>query len=417
MATKQTVRVDKRHVRLKPGEAIRKNGTYDYRWIDKDGKRHSVYAPTIEELRIKEEQVAYNEHDGIKTDTNSLTVNTMFDLWRNLKRGIKDSTFQNYIYMYDTFVRATFGNRKLTKVKKSDVRAFYNTLSDQRGLKISTIGGLHNVLHQVFDIAVDDDLIRKNPTEKVMHEFKLALGDDSEKRRALTLCQQTIFLNYLLDTPKYRHWYPIFFTMLHTGMRVGEITGLCWRDVDMDAGVIHITHTLVYYDHGGKHGSYYSINSPKTKAGKRDIPMTSGVLEALQMEKEYQREAEIESISHIDGYDNFVFVNRFGQVLGQGAVNKALRRIIRDCNLEILDRHKGDGEPELLPDFSSHHLRHSFATTAVEAGLGVRTVQELLGHADISTTLGIYVDCTAEKKAEEIKAFEEYLRNKKSKAV
>ena len=115
--------------------------------------------------------------------------------------------------------------------------------------------------------------------------------------------------------------------------------------------------------------------------------------------------------------DDFVFVNRFGHVSGQSVVNKALRRIIRDCNLEILDHCKGKNEPELLPDFSSHNLRHSFATTAVEAGLGVRTVQELLGHADISTTLGIYVDCTAEKKAEEIKAFEEYLRKKKSKAL
>lgn len=415
MEKKQTVRFDKNRVRLRTGETVRDNGTYIYRWSDKEGKRHTVYAPTLIELREKEEQIAYNEHDGIKTDTNSLTVNSMFELWRSLKRGIKDSTLQNYIYMYDTFVAPTFGKRRLTKVKKSDVRTFYNTLYDDRGLKTATIGGLHNVLHQVFQIAVDDDLIRKNPTEKVMREFKLALGDDSEKKKALTLSQRDIFLNYLFTTPKYRHWYPLFSIMVNTGMRIGEATGLRWTDVDMQAGVIHINHTLVYYDHGGKKGSYYSINTPKTKAGNRDIPMTAGVKQAFEMEKAYQAEAELVSESHIDGYSDFVFINRFGQVLSQSAVNKALQRIVRDCNLEILEKHKGDDAPELVPSISSHHLRHTFATTAVYAGVGVRTLQELLGHTDISTTMGIYVDCTAEMKADEIKAYEAFLAEKAAK--
>lgn len=410
MARKEKVRFDHRRVRLKVGESERANGTYFYRWTDRFGKRHAVYAPTLDQLRAKEEQITVDQHDGIKAGTNNITINHMFDLWRDLKRGLKDNTLSSYIYMYDTFVRPTFGRSKLTKVKKSDVRAFYNTLAEDRGLKYTTIDGLHNVLHQVFQVAVDDDLIRKNPTDHVMRELLLANGNDSEKRNALTKWQQETFLMFLYETPKYRHWYPVFYVMLNTGMRVGEITGLRWCDIDMKKGFISINHTLVYYDHRDEKGYYYSINTPKTKAGIREIPMTSGVKAALLMERTYQSEVGIKSISHIDGYKDFVFLNRYGEVHQLGALNKVIKRVIRDCNFELLDRCEGEEDPQLLPDFSCHILRHTFATRAVEAGLNIKTVQSIMGHADISTTLGIYVDCTAEMKSEEISAFENYMK-------
>ena len=115
---KTGVRFDNNRIRLQTGETQRDNGTYIYRWTGNDGKRHAIYAPTLDELRSKEEQIVVDQHDGIKADVNKLTVNDMFDLWRQLKRGIKDSTFQNYIYMYETFVQPNFGKKRLTKVKK-----------------------------------------------------------------------------------------------------------------------------------------------------------------------------------------------------------------------------------------------------------------------------------------------------------
>lgn len=102
-------------------------------------------------------QQRLDRHDGIKTNVKNITVNDLFDLWVQVKRGVKDSTMKNYIYMYEMFVKPTFGKKKLTQVKKSDVRRFYNQLVDERILKISTLDGIHNVLHQVFAIAVDDD--------------------------------------------------------------------------------------------------------------------------------------------------------------------------------------------------------------------------------------------------------------------
>ncbi len=160
---KSKARLDGNRLRLKKGEYQRKNGTYEFRWTTEDGVRHNVYAPTLDKLREIEEQVTVDHHDGIRTDVKSLTVNYMFDLWCQLKKGIKDSTFKNYIYMYETFVRATFGKKRLVDVKRSDVKRFYNRLVDDRGLKISTVDNVHNVLYQVFQIAVDHERASSDP--------------------------------------------------------------------------------------------------------------------------------------------------------------------------------------------------------------------------------------------------------------
>ena len=128
---KKNVRFDSHHLRLRTGETEKKNG-YEYRWTTPDGKRHSTFAPTLDKLREIEEELAADNHDGIKTDVKGLTVNACYELWKELKRGIKDSTYKNYIYMYEMFVKPTFGQKKVTKVLKSDVKRFYNTLADDK---------------------------------------------------------------------------------------------------------------------------------------------------------------------------------------------------------------------------------------------------------------------------------------------
>lgn len=267
-----------------------------------------------------------------------------------------------------------------------------------------------NIVHQVFQIAVDDDMIRSNPAANMLREIKMAHGSEIEKRKALTLEQEELFLGYLARTPKYQHWYPVFYIMANTGMRVGEITGLRWCDVDMENGIISVNHTLVYYNHRDEKGCYFSINTPKTKAGIREIPMTEGVKQAFLMEKEFQEECGMKSVSHIEGYSDFVFVNRNGEVQHQGTLNKALQRIMRDCNSEVLEKKGVDSDPVLLPKFSCHVLRHTFATRMCESGLNVKVVQSVLGHADVTTTLDIYVTVTNDLKKREITAFETYLK-------
>ena len=246
MAGRTPKRKDKDRIVLRKGEGQRPNGTYDYRWTDIYGKRHTVYASTLDELREKEKQIARDVSDGIKTDKRNTTVNDLFDLWCTIKRGLKDNTFQNYKYMYNAFVHPNFGKLKLFQIKKSDVKRFYNSLVDDRGLQASTVDGIHTVLHQLFDLAVDDEFIRTNPSDRVLKELKQAHCFEQEKRVALTVAEQDLFLNYLKSTPKYRHWYPVFAVMIGTGLRVGEATGLRWCDIDLDEGLIDVNHTLIY---------------------------------------------------------------------------------------------------------------------------------------------------------------------------
>lgn len=407
MSEKLTVsgRKNKRSQVLRKGESQHCNGGYQYRWTDSNGKRHSIHALTLEELREKEAAIVQDQYDKIKPEARNVSINEMFELWRQIKRGLKDNTFQNYQFMYNQYVAPRFGKQKISTLVKSDVKRFYNTLADERGLSIATIDVVHTVLHQVLEMAVDDCYIRRNPSDNVLKELKQVVAMKNEKRRALTKQEQNLFLDYLHRTPQYQHWYPVFAIMIGTGLRVGEAVGLRWCDIDLDNGMIDVNHTLIYYRHA-VNGCYCNVHSPKTSNGVRTVPMLQFVKEAFQEEQQRQLAAGIHCQATVDGYTDFIFVNRFGQPQHQGTLNKALRRIIRDCNDEIMLQ--GKRNPLLLPHFSCHSLRHTFTTRMCEAGVNIKVIQDALGHADVSTTLNIYADATRDLKKSEFASFESY---------
>lgn len=294
-----------------------------------------------------------------------------------------------------------------------DVKRFYNNLADVRGLKASTIDSVHTVLHQVFEMVVEDSYIRVNPSDNALNELKRSHLYKTEKRRGLTIQEQELLLSFLKKA-KYNHWYPVFAVLVGTGMRVGEATGLRWQDIDLEKGIIDVNHTLVYYDHrteGYKKGCYFNINSPKTEAGVRQIPMLEFVKEAFLMEKKYHQEAGLECHSVIDGYSDFIFLNRNGEVYEQASLNKAIKRIIRDCNDEQFL--KSESPEVLLPNFSCHSLLHTFTTRLCEAGTNIKLMQDILGHQDISTTMNIYADVTKELREKELGNLEAYFAKQK----
>lgn len=398
---------NKRRV-LKEGEYQRTNGTFEYKWRDCRGKRHSVYAKTLEELRLKEETVIRDALDGIRSESKNMTINDLYRLWIQVKRGLKDNTFQNYKYMYTKFVEPDFGKSRISDLKRTDVRAFYNHLFDEQHHKASTIDGVHNVLHQILEIAVEDDYIRYNPSDNALKELKKAHRNDSKKRRALSIAEQELFEQFLRESPEYGRWYPIFVVMLWTGLRVGEVTGLRWCDIDLDSDTISVNHTLVYYRQAQNEGCSFGVNTPKSEAGKRIIPMLPKVKKAFLLERQYQMDSGLECNVSVDGFTDFIFINRFGGVQHQGTLNKALRRIIRDCNYWVLGKVKDDSEGTFLPVFSNHSLRHTFTTRMCEAGVNIKVMQEILGHADAETTMNIYAEATKDLKRSEMLSFEAF---------
>lgn len=379
-------RKDNKNRILKDGEYQRPNGTYEYRWRDKRQKRHVIYAKNLIVLREKQKQILKDFLNGLNVN-NKITVDDLYIKWKSLKRGIKDNTFKNYQYLYEYFVSDQLGAILISNLKKSDIRSFYNYLAEERHVKVSTIDSIHTVLHQVLQIALDDEYITNNPSDNALKELKQSRTEGKKTNKALTLNEQLLFEKFLETSSRYKGWYPVFITMLWTGLRVGEITGLRWEDIDFENDTINVNHTLVYYDTRTQNGVTFAINTPKTKAGERIVPLLPRVKEALLMEKERQTELDIICKSKIDGYTNFIFLNRFGNVFHQGTLNKALKRIVRDCNFAVLD---GIIKSEvMLPNFSNHTLRHTFTTRMVETGTNMKAMQEILGHSDISTTMNL----------------------------
>lgn len=111
-------------------------------------------------------------------------------------------------------------------------------------------------------------------------------------------------------------------------------------------------------------------------------------------------------------YDDFIFINRFGLLQNQSALNRALKRIIRDYNLEIIENASSGGKVQIMPNFTTHVLRHSFATRCAESGMSLKSLQYILGHVDIKTTMNIYVDSTEDARNADMVGFTNYLKEK-----
>lgn len=393
----QRPRYDSNRVKLRTGEYQKADGHYEYRYTV-FGKKYSVYAKNLETLREKESEIQSLETaKQAKFDSRTTTLNDVFYLWKELKRGLRPNTFQNYCYMYEQYVQDGLGRLYIASIRKSDIKRFFNHLADERRLRAGTIEAVQTVLHQVFQIAVDDEWIEKNPSDHAVKELKRSHQLDSKKRMALTKAEQDLLLSFLSENTPNARWYPITTVLLGTGMRVGEATGLRWCDIDFEENMIDVNHTLVYYSNGN-HKCKFAINDTKTPASKRLIPMTKPVRDAFLQEKETQELLGVVCNATIDGYTDFVFLNRFGGLHTQGTLNKVYKRIIRDCNdAEFL---KSEYPSVLLPNFSSHTLRHTFTTRLCESGMNMKLIQDILGHSDISTTMDIYAHVTREGRAD-----------------
>lgn len=395
-------RKDLRGRSLRKGEVQRASDKrYMYTYTDPLGRRKFIYANDLTQLREKEEKLLKDQLDGLDIYVaGKATLNETFDRYISTKYNLRESTRSSYLYTYDHYVRDTFGLKRIAEIKYSDVLQFYYHLLNQQGISLGTLDSVHCLLHPTFQLAVRDEIIRKNPTDGVMKEISRESGKNRGVRHALTIEQQRCFMEYIANHPIYYHWWPMFTILLGTGCRIGEALGLRWQDLDFEKLVISINHSLVYYPANGSNKCVLRVSLPKTDAGIRTIPMLDIVKDAFEMLYEEQKENGFNE-TEIDGMTGFIFCNRFGSVPNPQTVNHTIKRIANNYNAdEVVRAKKEHRDPIILPNFSCHHLRHTFCTRLCENETNLKVIQSIMGHKNIETTLDIYAEATEKKKQE-----------------
>lgn len=405
-------RRDSKNRILQNGESQRKDGKYEFKYVDVNGTRRSAYSWKLVatdkvpegkrcelSLREMEKQIRRDLEDGISTHTaNSITLNELFDTYMSTKE-LKQSTRTNYMYMYKNYVSDVIGKRRIGSIKYSDIKKFYNSLILEKKFKPNSMEIINTILHPVFTMAVRDGYIRMNPSDGVMAEIKKSHNWEKPKRHALTEEQQAKFIDFVANSETYNHWLPLLTVFLGTGCRVGEIIGLTWDDCNFAEGIISINHNLIYRQQDDGKCEMH-ITTPKTESGKRIVPMFEAVRKALLQEKKQQMKQGFNS-TIIDGYSGFIFTNRCGYVHNPQTINRAIKRIYTACNEQEVEQAKKEHrQPVLIPHFSVHNLRHTFCTRFCENETDLKIIQEIMGHSDITTTMNIYNEATKERKQE-----------------
>lgn len=286
---------------------------------------------------------------------------------------LSQSTWDNYQQWIDAHILPVIGNVPLSELTTGDVQRVYAKMMDE-GLRASSIQKVHSIINGCLKKAVEIKLIEYNPapaTErpKVEHDEVVPLTAEEMSR----------FLSCLYEDEQ--RWIAAFLTLLGTGMRVGELLALEWRDIDFVENTININKNLSRVKGG------FKVAEPKTQSSKRVVPMPDTVAQALW---------ELRSVTKLISLDGatIVFQTSNGtHIQYRGFLWKFHQ--LRDA--------------AGIPNATVHTLRHTFATRLLEAGENLKTVQELLGHADISTTGNIYSHVSAKVKKDAVDKIDVYL--------
>ncbi len=394
-------RTDSRGRVLKVGESQNKQGRYIYKWTDAAGTRNTVYATTLVELREKEQRIQRDIQDGISSTSANMTLNQLFNLYMSTKSNIRETTRVLYLTYWSANIKPSIlSDMKISQIKQLHVKKWIIELKD-KGAKTSSIKAYKTLLTSVFQFAVDNDYIRRNPCRNCDQDKA-----EPSTKTALTKRQQEKLLDFLENDDLYKVYYPLILFILNTGLRAGEVCGLTKDDIDMKKGVVHVRKQLGYRNIGD--GYQYYWQPLKTAAGHRDIPLTPAAKKALIMEKELDfalgRRAKEQEVA---GRSGIVFINNRGMALNSYSIDGTIKRIISVYNQrESKEAETENREPELLPHISVHILRHTFCTRSVESGINIKTVQYLMGHSEIATTLNIYTHVNAEQVKSEMKKLE-----------
>lgn len=399
MAGKGGHRRDSKHRVLRRGESIRADGKYQFKYHI-NGKPHFVYSWRLEptdklpvgkkpclSLRELEKQIGYDLETLSDPMGKNMTVIELVERYLRTKTGVRDSTRAGYKTVQRVLQKEPFGEKKISQVKVSDAKLFLIKLqSDGRGY--SSIHTIRGVLRPAFQMAVDDDVLHKNP-----FGFELAgvVVNNSVTREAVSKDQMRKFLKFVHDDNVYCKYYEVVYILFHTGMRISEFCGLTLKDLDMKNRIINIDHQLLRTSE-----MKYVVEATKTNAGTRKLPMTEDVFRCFQAIIEDRERPKIEKV--VDGHSGFLFLDKNGMPLiamhWEHRFNNMVKRYNEIYRVQI-------------PNITPHVCRHTYCSNMAKAGMNPKTLQYLMGHSDIGVTLNTYTHLGLDDATDELKRLQE----------
>lgn len=392
-------RRDSKHRVLRRGESIRADGKYQFKY-HVNGIPHFVYSWRLEptdklpagkkpclSLRELEKQIGY-DLDSLSDPTGkNMTVEELVERYLSTKTGVKPNTLANYKFVKNLMKKEPFNGKKISQVKTSDAKLFLIKLQ-QDGRRYSTIKTVRGVLRPAFQMAVDDDVLRKNPFG---FELATVVVNDSVTREAITRKQMRQFLKFVHDDNVYCKYYEVVYILFHTGMRISEFCGLTLKDLDMKNRIINIDHQLQRTS-----DMRLVIESTKTNAGTRKLPMSEDVFRCFQAIIEDREAPRYERV--VDGYTGFLFTDKEGLPLVAMHWEHRFNHMVKRYN---------DIYRVQMPNITPHVCRHTYCSNMAKSGMNPKTLQYLMGHSDIGVTLNTYTHLGLEDAMDELKRVEE----------
>lgn len=393
-------RKDRKGRILRNGECQRKDGLYQYDYVDLDGRAKCLYSWKLEptdplpqgkrkckSLREKEREVQRNMDDGIVPYGGQLTVLELTRKYILQRRGVRETTRAGYKTVTNILQKEDFGARRIDKVKLSDAKEWLIKLQQIDGRGYSSIHSIRGVLRPAFQMAVDDDLIRKNP-----FGFQLAtvIVNDSVTRDAITHDEKRKFLKFVNNDKHFCKYYDAIYILFFTGLRISEFCGLTIKDIDLKERTINIDHQLL---RSGQ--MQYYIEPPKTEAGKRIIPMSEDVFKCFQRIVSSRKKRKVEPI--IDGYTGFLFLDKNNMPKVALHWEKYFEHIVEKYN-------KIYRIP--MPKVTPHVCRHTYCSHCASSGMNPKHLQYLMGHSDIGVTLNTYTHVDFDNVRTEVRSLE-----------
>ena len=381
---------------LRNGECQRKGGLYQYDYVGLDGKPKCVYSWKLEatdplpkgkrkclSLREKEREIQRNIDDGIVPYGGHLTVTELVKKYTLQKTGVKESTRTGYKTVINILEKDDFGSIRIDKVKLSDAKEWLIKLQNEDGRSYSSIHTIRGVLRPAFQVAVDDDLIRKNP-----FEFQLVsvIVNDSVTREAITHDQKRKFLEFVKNDKHFSRYYDGIYILFFTGVRISEFCGITLNDIDLKAKTLTIDHQLVRTSQ-----MKYVIETTETDSGKRVLPLQDEVCECFKRIIENRKKLKTEPM--VDGKIGFLYFDKNNKPMVAMHWEKYFQHIVEKYNKIYRIQ---------MPKVTPHICRHTYCSHNASAGMNPKHLQYLMGHSDISVTLNTYTHMNLEDAREEI---------------